>query len=163
MIHDVILTIQHFFSYLQNPEDMWKLVRGVRTILRIAQVEPLAAHLDHTNNQEDLDHQLYLKSDGEIAELIKDRVETVYHPTSTCRMAPREEGGVVDAKLRVYGIHGLRVCDASIFPSIISGHTVRIIIDITPSKILIARVKAGGCFAIAEKLADDMKAEYMSV
>jgi len=41
-------------------------------------------------------------------------------------MAPREEGGVVDAKLRVYGIRGLRVCDASIFPSIISGHTVRI-------------------------------------
>ncbi len=71
--------------------------------------------------------RLHLKSDAEIAELVKDRLETVYHPTSTCRMAPREEGGVVDAKLKVYGIHGLRVCDASIFPSIISGHTVRIL------------------------------------
>lgn len=104
---------------------MWKLVRGVRALLRIAHAEPLAAHLDHTNTREDLDHQLHLKSDVEIAELVKDRVQTVYHPTSTCRMAPREEGGVVDAKLRVYGIHGLRVCDASIFSSIISGHTVR--------------------------------------
>lgn len=42
-------------------------------------------------------------------------------------MAPREEGGVVDSKLRVYGIKGLRVCDASIFPFIISGHTVCIV------------------------------------
>ena len=105
---------------------MWKLVRGVRVLLRVAHAEPLAAHLDHTSAREDLDHQLHLKSDVEIAELVKDRVQTVYHPTSTCRMAPREEGGVVDAKLRVYGIRGLRVCDASIFPSIISGHTVRI-------------------------------------
>jgi len=125
MVHDVIPIIHHFFSYLQNPEDMWKLVRGVRALLRIAHAEPLAAHLDHTSTREDLDHQLHFKSDVEIAELVKDRVQTVYHPTSTCRMAPREEGGVVDAKLRVYGIHGLRVCDASIFPSIISGHTVR--------------------------------------
>lgn len=131
-------------NYLQNPEDMWKLVRGVRALLKIAHTEPLARYLDHTNARDDLDHRLHLKSDAEIAELVKDRLETVYHPTSTCRMAPREEGGVVDAKLKVYGIHGLRVCDASIFPSIISGHT------------------AGGCFAIAEKLADDMKAEYMS-
>ncbi|KXN88615.1 L-sorbose 1-dehydrogenase [Leucoagaricus sp. SymC.cos] len=129
-------------NYLQNPEDLRKLVRGVRVLLAIARTEPLAGYLDHTNTRDDLDHQLHLKSDAEITELIKDRVETVYHPTSTCRMAPREQGGVVDTKLKVYGIRGLRVCDASIFPFIISGHT------------------AGGCYAIAEKLADDLKAEY---
>jgi len=39
-------------------------------------------------------------------------------------MAPFDQEGVVDSKLRVYGVEGLRVCDASIFPSIISGHTV---------------------------------------
>lgn len=131
-------------NYLQNTEDMWKLVRGVRALLDIAHAEPLAGYLDHTSTREDLDHQLHLKSDAEIVELVKDRVETVYHPTSTCRMAPREEGGVVDNKLKVYGINGLRVCDASTFPKIISGHT------------------AGGCYVIAEKLADDMKAEYKS-
>ncbi len=40
------------------------------------------------------------------------------------RMAPRAEGGVVDPALRVYGVQGLRVVDASVFPTIVSGHTV---------------------------------------
>lgn len=57
------------------------------------------------------------------------RCETVYHPVSTCRMAPRVEGGVVDARLRVYGVDGLRVADASVFPWIVSGHTVRVLLS----------------------------------
>lgn len=44
-------------------------------------------------------------------------------------MAPREDGGVVDARLRVYGVDGLRVADASVFPWIVSGHTVRVWAD----------------------------------
>ncbi|XP_006459081.1 hypothetical protein AGABI2DRAFT_183868 [Agaricus bisporus var. bisporus H97] len=131
-------------NYLKNPDDLLKLVRGVRVLLDIAHSEPLSDYLDHACTREDLDHQLHLQSDAEIAELIRERSETVYHPTSTCRMAPKEKGGVVDSKLRVYGIKGLRVCDASIFPSTISGHT------------------AGACYVIAEKLADEMKAEYNS-
>lgn len=131
-------------NYLKTKDDLEKLVRGVRVMLSIADKEPLAGYLDHSCTRSDLDHQLNLKSDVEIAELIRERVETVYHPTTTCRMAPREQGGVVDSKLRVYGIKGLRVCDASIFPYIISGHT------------------AGGCYVSAEKLSDDMKIEYSS-
>lgn len=72
--------------------------------------------------------------------------EHIYHPTSTCRIGPfllqlhltwfplsdslfsqtgkESEGGVVDNNLRVHGIKGLRVCDASVFPSICSGHPV---------------------------------------
>jgi choline dehydrogenase len=56
---------------------------------------------------------------------VRERVDTLYHPASTCRMAPLEEGGVVDAKLKVYGVDGLRVCDASVFPWLVSGHPVR--------------------------------------
>lgn len=66
-----------------------------------------------------------MKSHAELEELVKERVQTVYHPTSTCVMAPEAEGGVVDARLRVYGVKGLRVCDASFFPRIVSGHPVR--------------------------------------
>lgn len=71
-----------------------------------------------------MDHMLHLKTDQELEEVVRERVETLYHPTSTCRMASLQDGGVVDSKLRVHGIRGLRVCDASVFPSIVSGHTV---------------------------------------
>ncbi|KAJ7364387.1 hypothetical protein DFH08DRAFT_272685 [Mycena albidolilacea] len=129
-------------NYLQRPDDLEKLMRGFRLLLKIARAKALDAYLDHSNTHPELDHATHLKTDDEIRELVRERVETVYHPTSTCRMAPQEQGGVVDSQLKVYGVQGLRVCDASIFPWIISGHT------------------AGGCYAIAEKLADEMKAEF---
>ncbi|KAF7312587.1 hypothetical protein MIND_00272800 [Mycena indigotica] len=128
-------------NYFQNPDDFEKLYRGFRLLLKIAHAKAMDTYLDHTNKDSQLDHALHTKPDDEIREVVKDRVETVYHPTSTCRMAPKDVGGVVDNKLRVYGIDGLRVCDASIFPWIISGHT------------------AGACFAIGEKFADDLKKE----
>jgi choline dehydrogenase len=93
-------------------------------LLKIAQTQPLSTVLDGDSKHKDLDHQLHLKSDEELIELIKERVETVYHPAASCRMAPSSKRGVVDSKLRVYGIRGLRVCDASIFPWLVSGHTV---------------------------------------
>ena len=80
--------------------------------------------MDFATPRQDFDHKLHLKSDSEIEAVVRDRVETIYHPTSTCRMAKKEDGGVVDGQLRVYGVDGLRVCDASIFPTMVSGHTV---------------------------------------
>ncbi|KAG5727268.1 L-sorbose 1-dehydrogenase [Termitomyces sp. T112] len=126
-------------NYLKVPEDAVKLMRGVRLLLKIAQTEPLASYLDQDFRRPDLDHGTHLKSDEEMLELVKERVETVYHPACTCRMAPPEMNGVVDSQLRVYGIHGLRVCDTSVYPWIVSGHT------------------AGACYAMAEKLADILK------
>jgi choline dehydrogenase len=51
------------------------------------------------------------------------RADTVYHPTSTCIMGKDAKNSVVDARLRVHGVRGLRVVDASIFPTITSGNT----------------------------------------
>ncbi|MDE3123222.1 MAG: GMC family oxidoreductase N-terminal domain-containing protein, partial [Paracoccaceae bacterium] len=51
------------------------------------------------------------------------RSGTVYHPSCTCRMGPDAATSVVDARLRVHGVQGLRVCDASVFPNLISGNT----------------------------------------
>ena len=64
-----------------------------------------------------------LASDSEIIADFRERGNTVYHPCGTCRMAPENQGGVVDASLKVYGVEGLRIADASIFPNITSANT----------------------------------------
>jgi len=51
------------------------------------------------------------------------RAGTIFHPTSTCRMGRGPEDSVLDARLRVHGVGGLRVVDASAFPSVTSGNT----------------------------------------
>ena len=54
---------------------------------------------------------------------LRERVELIYHPVGTCRMSDDGEGAVVDSQLRVHGIDGLRVVDASIMPVIPGGNT----------------------------------------
>ena len=61
-----------------------------------------------------------VSTDDEIEHWIRSTSETAYHPIGTCRMGPN---GVVDDHLRVYGLEGLRVADASIFPTMPSGNT----------------------------------------
>ncbi len=62
------------------------------------------------------------ENDAAIIDHIKKSVETVYHPVGTCKMG-NDERAVVDDQLRVHGLKGLRVVDASIMPSIVSGNT----------------------------------------
>jgi len=61
-------------------------------------------------------------SDAELVEFVRAKAETVYHPVGTCRMG-RDEAAVVDPQLRVRGVEGLRVIDASVMPSLIGGNT----------------------------------------
>ena len=61
-------------------------------------------------------------SDEEILKFIRDKAETLYHPSGTCKMG-NDKLAVVDNKLKVYGINNLRVADASIMPTLISGNT----------------------------------------
>ncbi|KAF7323789.1 hypothetical protein MKEN_00600000 [Mycena kentingensis (nom. inval.)] len=128
-------------NYFKDADDFEKVYRGFRLLMNISRATAMDKYLDHTDTNPELDHELHKKSEQEIRDIVKERVETVYHPASTCRMAPQDKGGVVDTHLKVYGLEGLRVCDASIFPWIPSGHT------------------AGAVLAVAEKFADDLKRE----
>ena len=64
-----------------------------------------------------------ITSDEDLIQDFRKRSGTVYHPVSTCRMGPDPARAVVDPRLRVHGVSGLRVIDASIFPDNISGNT----------------------------------------
>ena len=62
------------------------------------------------------------QSDAEIAEFIRNKGESIYHPIGTCKMGS-DEMAVVDQQLKVHGIEGLRVVDASAMPTLVSGNT----------------------------------------
>ncbi|OSC99871.1 GMC oxidoreductase [Trametes coccinea BRFM310] len=132
-------------QYLTTEHDVQVLVRATRLLARIVSTEPLASMLDPAGDADaELDHALHKLDDAAVADLVRRRVETLYHPACTARMAPKEDGGVVDPFLRVHGIPNLRVADASVFPTIVSGHT------------------AAPSYAIGEKAADLIKASLSS-
>jgi choline dehydrogenase-like flavoprotein len=62
------------------------------------------------------------KTDTQIEQFVRGRADTIYHPVGSCRMGTGPDD-VVDAELRVRGLQGLRVVDASIMPRIVSGNT----------------------------------------
>ena len=105
--------------YLDTEHDLRVLVKGVEVLLRVAEAEPLASRVVDRSGDDDprLDHRLFKATRAEIEEFVRKRMNTSYHPTSTARMAQREDGGVVDEELKVYGVRGLRVVDASVFPT----------------------------------------------
>jgi choline dehydrogenase len=61
-------------------------------------------------------------SDDELNRFIDTHLQSSYHYSSTCRMGKREDGGVVDDRLRVHGVQGLRIADASVFPRVLAAH-----------------------------------------
>jgi choline dehydrogenase-like flavoprotein len=104
-------------NLLSEPGDIAPLIRGIRLIRRIFAAAAFARyHAEETapgpGVQSDADIENYIRSEG----------YTVHHPVSTCRMGV-DAMAVVDPQLRVSGIDGLRVADASVFPSIIGGNT----------------------------------------
>ena len=98
-------------------EDMAALVSSVRINRKIAATRPLRQLL-----ASEITPSVECRSDDEIANFIRGQCSTLFHPTSTCRMGA-DPLAVVDASLKVNGVRGLRVADASVMPRTISGNT----------------------------------------
>ena len=104
-------------AFLQDSDDMARLIRGFKRMREILQ-QPALAGLGGRELQKSATAQ----TDTQIEDFIRNHADTVYHPVGTCRMGPGPND-VVDAQLRVHGVQGLRVVDASIMPRIVSGNT----------------------------------------
>jgi choline dehydrogenase len=104
-------------NYLSHKDDVQDLLEGVKLLRKLAKTESFSkVILDEFRPGPEC------KSDAQLVEDIKDNAWTVFHPSCTCRMGPDPLKDVVDSKLKVYGIEGLRVADASIFPQLICGN-----------------------------------------
>ncbi len=105
-------------NYLSTREDMRELVEGFRILRQMAKTKPLGEII-----VEESTPGMDINSDEEIVHDIRQRSDTVFHPTSTCMMGVDANRSVVDNHLRVHHTQNLRVVDASIFPTIIAGNT----------------------------------------
>ena len=103
---------------LSEPEDVASLLAGVRLSRRIAEQAPLAEIIS-----EELKPGAAAEDDDALLDDLRQRLMLIYHPVGTCRMSDTHEEAVVDSQLRVHGIEGLRVVDASIMPLIPGGNT----------------------------------------
>ncbi len=104
-------------NYLADPDDLARLVRGLEACRAIA----AAPALERWRGPEILPGASVTGFEG-LARHIRATGQTLYHPVGTCGMGPGPEA-VVDPELRVHGLEGLRVVDASVMPTIPSGHT----------------------------------------
>lgn len=104
-------------NYLADPLDREVTIAGLRFGRRIAATDPLAGYIDHETFP-----GAALESDEELLGYAREKGTTIYHPVGTCAMG-RHVQAVVDPELRVIGVEGLRVVDASIMPRLVSGNT----------------------------------------
>jgi choline dehydrogenase len=105
-------------NYLAEESDRRVLLAGMKLARRLLETEPLAPYYDYEDFPGD-----QVQSNEELLEAAKQRGTTTFHPAGTCRMAPGTDPlAVVDDELRVHGLDGLRVIDASIMPTMLSAN-----------------------------------------
>ncbi|OIQ41526.1 MAG: glucose-methanol-choline oxidoreductase [Roseobacter sp. MedPE-SWde] len=103
-------------QFLSDPEDLAVLMKGARKTRQLMQTAPLAGYIHK---------ELFIKEEPDDAALeqhIRARSDTIYHPVGTCKMG-QDDMAVVDPELKVRGLAGLRVVDASVMPRLIGGNT----------------------------------------
>ena len=104
-------------NYLSDERDHQVAIDSIKVARRIAEAPALAPHVldEYVPGRE-------FQSDEELLNAARQHSQTIYHPASTCKMG-HDAMAVVDDQLKVHGVEGLRVIDASIMPEITSGNT----------------------------------------
>ena len=105
---------------MSAPPDEGTLVAGVNWARKIFNAEPLRSRI----LREDAPGPAH-RTDDEVRQFVRRTVQPMCHPVGTCRMGV-DARAVVDTQLRVHGIEGLRVVDASVMPAIVSGNTAAV-------------------------------------
>lgn len=103
-------------NFLSDPQDLEVLMKGTRITRQLMNTPPLKGYMHK---------ELFITSDPTDAELedhIRSRADTIYHPVGTCKMGI-DDMAVVGPDLKVHGLEGLRVVDASVMPTLTSGNT----------------------------------------
>lgn len=126
-------------NYFANSADLDIIVHAIQFSLRLNSTSPMK---ECVKSQVVPSKELLDRGEEGLKEYIKENCGPIYHPVGTASMLPLEEGGVVDASLKVYGTSNLRVVDLSVLPLELACHTQAI------------------TYAVGEKAADIIKAEY---
>lgn len=121
-------------GFLRNPLDTILLREAVRFARRLV-AQPSIVELKPL----EVVPGANVTSDADIDQYIKGSASTLWHPAGSCKMGRKEEGAVVDRNLKVYGVEGLRIVDASVFPILPASHTMTTV------------------YAVAERAADIIK------
>jgi choline dehydrogenase len=104
-------------NFMGHPDDLETTLRGLKTSLEIVAQPALAKYVRRVVLPDGS-----LRGDDDLRDFIRNHCRTSYHPVGTCRMGS-DDHSVVDTRLKVRGFEGLRICDSSVFPSLVGSNT----------------------------------------
>ena len=105
-------------NYLSTDKDVTDALTGAKLLRRIAATAPLSDIITG-----ELAPGRHVQTDDALLQDFRNRADTVYHPVGSCVMGPDPGAAVVDSRLRLHGLAGVRIIDASVFPTVTSGNT----------------------------------------
>ena len=104
-------------KFLSHPDDIKDMIDGYKVMMKVLGSEPFSKYITE-HSQRPID----INDDSDIEQAMREGADTVYHPVGTCKMGD-DSMSVVDSRLKVHNVKGLRVVDASIMPTIVGGNT----------------------------------------
>ena len=115
---DPLAAVKIHPNYLSSEDDITQMLEGARLLRQLASTPAFSEIIER-----EIKPGAEVQTDTAFIEDIRNRADTVFHPSCTCMMGPDPKTAVVDAQCRVYGVGQLRVVDTSIFPTVTSGNT----------------------------------------